>query len=377
VSWTVVVYGTAGNDGTVRTWIEEVGEATQVAWMWELWQAKLKFDVIYYNAGGTDMPKRQITMTDYIRAMYTVDEYGTPKATLPIFTGAPSNYRQYNIPGSGDIANPSSPQYWAFTDGDSPLYMTLFYYSDLIMPAVVVSTTQGSEDYRLKPDGVPTSSVKGRGKVRTDWAVLNGNGAQIPLATDDVHKVAQFSGFRGDNRLDSTDHGGEPTILGTKLNANNAANTALAGYPSDGFPMNSARPSGYDPNWAIRKDLYDQLKKYWKPMWQYDSEDPDWPDVIEEPVTRWYNFDGANGGPTGKGPTETRNNGRGSTKFDGVGGWTGNLLAGKYQYIGLADYDLDEIEENETRSCEVRLPAPPSVGPSEDDEWEYEYLVKP
>jgi hypothetical protein len=310
------------------------------------------------------MPTRLIKMSDYIRAMNTVDEYGTPKATLPIFTGYPLNYELWNDREKNNpVPNPSSPQYWALNDADYPLYMTLFYYSDMIMPAVVVRNNPANPDYSLDPSGQPTTSIKGRGKVRTDKPVLNGDGAQIPLATDDVHKVAQFSGFDA-KRRESTAHGGEPTILGTMLNADTSW-----GYPTTA--VTASTPNGMQLFYNTRRDLYDQLRKYWNGKWVYDSQDPDWPDPIMLDIPRWYNFDGAEGGPTGKAP-EVYFDGRGATKVVGT-----RNIANKYQYLGLSDYDLDEIEEEETRTLEVLFPAPPSVGPSEDDTVEFDYLVKP
>jgi len=353
VSWSV----SPGTPATFTTWIEEVGEETQVNWMWLLWEANLKFKVIYYDAGGTDKPSREIKMSDYIRAMYTVDQYGTPKATLPVFTGSPSDRAIWNSNNTAVavVKNPSSPQYWALNDGDNPLYMTLFYYSDMIMPAFVKSATDNS----LDPTGVPTTSVKGRGKVRTDVAVLNGNGAQIPLATDTVHKVAQFSSFDKERR-ESTAHDGYPTVLGTYLNAD-----ISHGWPT--APVTATNNTGYAEKYRTRMDLYDQLRKYWNGIWIYESQDPDWPDPIKMTVNRWYHFDGHQGGPLG---TET-------DQGYVVAGLTKPLQAGKYQFYGLSDYDLDEIEDEEERTLEVLFPAPPSVGPSEDDTVEFSYWVKP
>jgi len=83
-------------DGTpvMRTRIGDVSDDTRINWMWVLWKAEAQFEVIYYDdaegpsdgSSGTG-PKRPITMADYIRAVYTVDEDGTPRAALPIFTG--------------------------------------------------------------------------------------------------------------------------------------------------------------------------------------------------------------------------------------------------------------------------------------------------
>jgi hypothetical protein len=350
VSWSVE---TKANQNRRHTWLEEVGEPTQVNWMWELFTAKLKFDVIYYDAGGTEIEKRQITMADYIRAMYTVDENGTPKATLPIFTGYPSNFDERDNNRTNKVNNPSSPQYWALNDGDYDLYMTLFYYSDLIMPARVKA---GDPDFHLDPTGDYTTSVKGRGKVRPAAQALNGNGAQIPIATSDVHKVATFASIAAE-RKDSTVHNGEPTILGTSLNADDTR----------GFPSVTTTADRKTANYRTRMDLYGQLQKYWKGIWLYDSLDPDWPDQVKLPISRWYTFDGAEGGKTGWTPAESEDTGRGATK----------AFADKYNYEGFADYDLDEIEEVDTRTCEVLFPAPPSVGPDEDDTWEFEYFVKP
>jgi len=347
---------TRANQNKERTWIEKVGEQTQVNWMWLLYDAKIKFDVIYYDAGGSEIEQRQITMADYIRAMYTVDENGTPKATLPIFTGAPSDYKEWQNKEADPVDNPNSPQYWALNDGDNPLYMTLFYYSDAIMPARVKA---GDATYHLDPTGDYTDSVKGRGKVRPAAQVLNGNGAQIPLATDTVFKVATFASITA-QRKDSTVHGGEPTILGTNLNADKTR----------GFPDTTTSPD--TDHYRTRLDLYGQLQKYWKGVWLYDSLDPDWPDQIPLDIPRWYPFDGAKGGPIDN--QGTMDYMRGNSPAVMV---DGKSIANNYNKTGFADYDLDEIEEEETRTCEVTFPAPPSVGPGEDDEWEFEYFVKP
>jgi len=352
-----------------KAWIGEIGDPVKEAWMWELYDAKLKFKVIYYDSdgfagevGGVGKgPTRDITMLEYIRAMYTVDEYGTPKATLPIFTGY-SQERQH----PGDVTtplidNPSSPQYWAYMDGDLPLYMTLFYYSDLIMPAIVKNYAGGDYHLDMTGNGDPTPSVKGKGRVRPNANYLNGNGAQIPIATDtpSVHKVATFSSIKA-VRTDNSAHDGFPTILGTTLNADDTT----------GFPY-LANGVDFTGKYQTRKDLYGQLRKYWKPVWVYDNlEDVGQTIDLDAELTKgvawWYNFDGSAGGPTGR-PPELLDFGRGLTYAD----------RNKYHYYPITDVDLDAIEEVEQRTMTVLFPAPPSVGPGDDDEVDFGYWVKP
>jgi len=208
---------------------------------------------------------------------------------------------------------------------------------------------------------------------------LNGNGAQIPLANDNVHKVAQFASFDR-KRKDSTAHpgnpGGEPTILGTFLNPDREKATETRGFP---YVTTGDNKTGV---YKTRMELYNQLQKYWDGIWLYDSQDPDWPNQIPLPVSRWYTFDGVMGGPLTNGnnwaattqaaQTLDYEYNRGPSKLKG-----GVDIRDKYQFIGLADYDLDEIEDEETRTLEVLFPAPPSVGPGEDDSVEFDYFVKP
>jgi len=99
-----------------------------------------------------------------------------------------------------------------------------------------------------------------------------------------------------------------------------------------------------------------------------DSNDPIELDAeLVKGVAWWYNFDGAEGGPVGKDPPENYNYGRGLTFGD----------RNKYHYYPISDVDLDAIEEVEERTITVLFPAPASVGPGEDDEWDFGYWVKP
>jgi len=354
-----------------NAYISAVKEETQEAWLWKLHAAKLKFNVIYYdNAAPSDTKAavRPITMAEYVDAMWKVDEYGTPKATLPIFTGAEESYQVYGVKSDDVIPNPSSPQYWAFLDGDFDLYMTLFYYSDLITPPYVQSTDPNNANFNkpAKPTdagAIYTGSTVGKGKINADRFYLAGNGAQVPIATDSVHKVATFAEFRcvtdeGNykDRKDNTNHDGLPTILATAVNADK-------GYDKPaGRPKTTENPNGETPYPRSRKELYYQLQKYWEPKWVYDNlENP--ADEITLPVKRWYNFDGEGG------IWDT-------TASQKVVIGTNEKALDAYQYIGLQDYDFEDIESKEARECTILMPAPPSLGPAEDDEVELKYWVK-
>jgi len=330
--------------------IEGATEATMLAWVEELNTAKIKFNVIYYLDSDTDLEAikyktRGITMADYIKAMYTMGPYETtagvvyaPRATLPIFTGFTDKERtypqaDYDASTNPYVTNPSSPQHWAYKDADYNLYLSLFYYSDLIDPATKIGK------------GALKSSIP-----LTDISYLNGNGASIPIATEDFSLVGQFASF-DKKRKDKTDHpsvlGGEPVIYQTVVNADiNAA--AAAGGDEGQAPVNLVTGKG-TPYPRSRKALYEQLQQYWTPIWKYT--DPRGGPDIEIEVSKWYTFDG-------RVPT-------------GATGWK------TYQQVGLQDYDFDDIESEETRQCEVMFPAPPSLGPSEDDTLEFDYIVKP
>jgi len=378
VAWAITAR--SGINRKNEVYVTEVGEETQIAWLWKLFNARLRFEVIYFNAKDTSMPKRVITMYDYLRAMNTVDEEGTPKASLPIFTGAASvDYlNQAANKTTNPTFNPSSPQYWAYMDGDFDLYMTLFYYSDAIRPFNAA-------------DPIAKRSYKGHGRVDPIDYYRNGNGAQIPLATDSVHKVAQFSGFRcitddGDytDRRDKTAHGGEPTIIGHLLNADvtvgfpDKAKIAPVHKPITSFAQ-IIDPTPYRVN---RVSLYAQLQKYWDPKWLYDDVENGKP--IELSITdngRWYTFDGEEWDSATYPKDPDAIAGDDANIFGHNIAWAPAAPAkdykNKYQAVGLADYDFDTIEDQETRSVEVLFPGPPSVGPSEDDSVELLYWVKP
>jgi len=273
----------------------------QKAWWDKLYRAGLKFKVIYYRVDEDAIPYNIITMKDYVKAMFTPDENGAPRATLPVFTGAPA------VTGVG---NASSPQHWASTEGEYNLYVSLFYYSDLIDP-----------DSKLG-EGMP----KG-----TYLSYLNSNAALIPIATDDVHIVAQFTGF-DKRRIEKTDHKGEPIIKGSEVNKD----------------VNTNGSTGANAYLWSREDLYSQLQEYYTGIWKYDNQ---WDDTnLDTDVAYWYTVDGRAASP-----------------------------ALDYSRAGLTDYDFSDIEEEESdpRTCEVTFPAPPSVSHSEDDAVEFDYFVKP
>jgi len=326
---------------------DTIGKSVQDAWWQYLIDKGLEFTVIYYVPGETPLPEnkatRTITIADYVRAMYTVDNEGTPRAALPVFSGADMYLRDTSILENGTLdypigsitenkkIDPSSPQHWASTDGDYPLYLNFFYYSDLI------------KKYDSTDEATGTASKKGAGLLVDDYhKYLDANPAQVPICTDDVHLVAQFVGFDGTKRKDSTAHptdpdngqyGGEPVI--TRAGVNRDDNTVTPKYPN------------------TRIDLYRQLKEYWTPRWVY--EDPNTGEMIYEPIpdARWYPVDAV---AAANNPTT----------------WNG------YKKQGLTDYDFDDIEDIELRDCAVQFPAPPSMGPTEDDEIDvWKYWVKP
>jgi len=334
-----------------------VKKATQDEWWNKLLNSGLEFRVIYYlpleNTVPEEKKTRVITMADYVKAMYLTDEEGTPRAALPIFSGAPNKvWKDAKVgspaPGAGTIVggeaneliDPSSPQHWAYTDGDYNLYLNLFYYSNLIAP-------------------YPTSK-KGAGVLvdpnYKDY--LNANPAQIPICTEDVHLVAQFLRFdskRKDGSKHPTDEGqtgGEAVITSVEVKED---------YNSLGSGAASATRIQHP---RTRIDLIRQLTNYWTPLWIY--EDPNTQEeIVSETSPRWYVWD-------------TFENTAANPVVDNT--WTPLALPtdwNKYQKRGLQDWDFDDIETIEIRECEVQFPAPPSLGPGEDDAIVLHYYVKP
>jgi len=219
-------------DSVVRT---TAGTDFRAAWVDKLNDAGLRFRVTYYLPGKdnpADMPTRIVTMSDYVRAMYKVTEGKGPRATLPVFTGN-------NISGQG--SQHSSPQNWAYNEGEYNLSVTLFYYSDLIDPA----TTAGKGDLKYA--------------TLTSGTYLSANGATIPISENNL--VAQFSGKFTAERKDSTKHDGEPTLQ---------ANTI---------------PSNTDS--SALTTLYNQIQYFYDGFWWYDNpKDPSNP--LKKKIPLWY-----------------------------------------------------------------------------------------
>jgi len=240
-------------------------------WWKVLRAADLKFKVIYYRLPGDEdaAPTRDISMADYVRAMYLVDENNKPRASLPILGG--------NTVTGGVAA--SGVQHSVLND--YPLSLSLFYYSPLITGAIGKGTVAAS-DY------------------------LNANAASIPIT--DSGLIATFTGFTKE-RIDITAHpsekGGEPVISGS------VQNTEI----------------------EKRTSLYDQLKRYYKVNWTYEN-----PRDASKPVV---------------------------LKVD----WPASHTA-------ITDVDFTDIEAEETRQCSVTFPSPGS-SPGDDDEVEFDYIVKP
>jgi len=155
----------------------------------------------------------------------------------------------------------------------------------------------------------------------------------IPIATEKVQLVAMEPVLE-QRRVDDTATTGEPTILGYDANKDRdlLANQNLTGlnkYPE------------------TQRSLYYQLKEQWKGVWVY--KDPNGKEKDVEIDADWYN------------PYEDTN----STTWDG------------YVKRAFADFDFDDIEDPEKRTCEITFKAPPSLGPSEDEELEFSYWVRP
>jgi len=248
------------DDGTLENW-------------WKLLRdADLKFEVIYYRLPGDEAatPKREISMADYVRAMYLPDESTPPKprASLPILSGWATNPTLSGVRHS--VLN------------DYSLSLSLFYYSPVITGTI------------------------GKGKVAAN-DYLNANAATIPIT--DSGLIATFTGFTKE-RIDITAHesekGGEPVIT--------AAVTGITEAQQ-------------------RASLYEQLQKYYKVNWTYED-----PRDASKPVY---------------------------LKVD----WPDSDRA-------ITDYDFTDIEAEETRQCSVTFPSPAS-SPGDDDEVEFDFIVKP
>jgi len=193
-----------------------------VNWWKALNLAGLKFQVIYYRVEGDEeaTPTRDITMADYVKAMFTGDEQDPPRprATLPILSGNT---------GSGGVSA-SGVQHSVIND--YPLTLSLFYYAPGIEGTI------------------------GKGTV-SQTVYENANAATIPIT--DSNLIATFNGFtpkRYDISAHPSEKGGEPTITGAK-NLSEQQN---------------------------RDTLFLQLKNYWKVYWNYENpRNPSEPVLIE------------------------------------------------------------------------------------------------
>ena len=322
--------------------------ATREAWWRLLYDAGLKFKVTYYlEKDATATKTRVITMTDYVKAMYTVDEAGKPRATLPVFTG-----NNVSISGTPQSYRMSSPQHWASTDGDYNLNIALYYYSDLIETPKTLNATEAAAVGLGNGDPY---GYAGKGDLKLDLKVdyETANAATIPLS--EIGLIAQFSGFKA-VRKDDTDHPGEPTVTSAPLNADSP--TSVLGPDGKRYPYS-------------RVALYEvQLPTYWDVYWTYENTRSSEEVKIKIPSTKWVNNVAAN---MTTGNTRIYKEG-----WYSVFGTEKTSTPGQGKdRAGLTDYDFDEIEETEIRTCTVLFPAPKSVGRSEDDELDFDYRVTP
>jgi len=105
-----------------------------VNWVSELTKAGIEFDVIYYTSGSGIEKTRTIGMADYVRAMYTLDRAGDPRATAPVLTGNPT------VGGASSILSSVVDDY--------ELEVQLFYYN----PSIKGAPGEGAIDI---PTGTP------------------------------------------------------------------------------------------------------------------------------------------------------------------------------------------------------------------------------
>jgi len=145
-------------------------EAVQEAWWKYLLKAdSLKFKVIYYLAKDSTAKKsRDVTMADYVRALYTVDNDNKPRAALPVLSGGE------------DATTPSVVE--SVVEGYD-LSLRLFYYAPLIEGTI------------------------GKGIMPESGEYSNANAAIVPISS----LIGVYKGLKVE-RKDGTDHTGEPEI---------------------------------------------------------------------------------------------------------------------------------------------------------------------
>jgi len=142
---------------------------------WKVFRdAGLTFKVTYLVDNDDAVKTREITMSDYVRAMYTNDSGGTARSSLPILAGHPTTAANSGVTNS--------------VQDDYNLSVRLFYYD----PELKNAAPKGDVDLTTASPGYVTP-----------------NAAIIPITESGL--IWTFRGI-GKIRKDKTAHDGEPEI---------------------------------------------------------------------------------------------------------------------------------------------------------------------
>jgi len=173
-----------------------------VDWVKELTAANVRFKVIYYTGPDQELPEasREIGMSEYTKAMYSLDPKSNPRATLPVIRGAEANDKNKPVPNvPGETYDSNSILGVAIEEFFDDAVVQCFYY----YPGIKAGDRSGEGYY----DDTGEAGAKGSDEEVTSgraWA----NAASVPL----TGKIYQFDSIVAE-RKKNTDAIGDPEVL--------------------------------------------------------------------------------------------------------------------------------------------------------------------